>query len=90
TLPAPTPDGSATAGVGGQTLHQHALAAVQHLHAAKTEHDYPVDIIGCGGVMDGDTYRAFLDAGASAVQYYTATVFRSPFAAAIIHMEAQQ
>ncbi|MEL6148990.1 MAG: hypothetical protein AAFR56_05135 [Chloroflexota bacterium] len=90
TLPSPTPDGTATAGIGGQTLHQHALEAVNYLHAAKVEHGYPIDIIGCGGVIDGQTYHAFVDAGAAAVQYYTATVYRSPFAAAIIQMEAEQ
>jgi dihydroorotate dehydrogenase len=86
TLPAPTPDGSATAGVGGGRLREPATAAVQALVEAKG--DTPVDVIACGGVLDGETYRTYRNMGAGAVQYYSALIYRSPLAAAIMHWES--
>lgn len=82
TLPESTPDGTATAGVGGGRLHAHALDAVRALSAGGA-----VDIIGCGGVCDAATYRAFMEAGAKAVQYYSALVYRGPLVANIIDRE---
>lgn len=38
-----------------------------------------VPIIGCGGVYDGPSARAMLDAGANLVQFYTALVYEGPF-----------
>lgn len=88
TLPAPTPDGTATAGIGGGKLHGKSLAAVKALMTAKEQHHDPVDVIGCGGVIDGKTYQAYQNVNVFAVQYYSATIYRSPLAAAIIHHEA--
>ena len=89
TLPMPTPDDpAATAGVAGGRLHARAVAVAGLLAAERAAHDYPVDVIGCGGVQDGATYRAFARLGAPVVQYWTALVYRGPFAAALIAHEA--
>ncbi len=87
TLPAPTPDGAHTAGIGGGRLHDHALHAVRTLSA--TPQATAVDVIGSGGVLDGASYQAMQQAGAAAVMYYSALIYRSPLAAAIIYQEAQ-
>lgn len=81
TLAMPTPDDATlAAGVGGGPLHDHALAAVQALRAASSA----VDVIGCGGVQDGASHQAFAALGAPVVQYWSALVYRGPFAAALI------
>ncbi len=91
TMPRPTPpDPNVVAGVGGGALHEPALAAVRSLSAEKVRRGYTVDIIGCGGALDGASYRDFIDAGASAVQYWSALVYRGPLAAALILKEAEE
>jgi len=90
TLPRPTPDNpGVNAGVGGGRLHQHALEAVRHLTAARATSGCAVKIIGCGGVLDGATAQAFLDAGADALQYWSALIYRGPLAAALIQQEIE-
>jgi dihydroorotate dehydrogenase len=79
TLARPSPEDAAlSAGVGGGLLHDHALAATIRL--AQTGRQ--LDIIACGGVMDGTSYRDF--AGVRAAQYWSALVYRGPLAAALI------
>ncbi|MEO8608383.1 MAG: hypothetical protein ABI690_10895 [Chloroflexota bacterium] len=75
------------AGVGGGKLHNCALEAVQILMQEKTRHDYAVDVIGCGGVLDGRTYQDFRACGVGAVQYWSALIYRGPLAAAIMQNE---
>jgi dihydroorotate dehydrogenase len=88
TLGQPTPDDtSLVAGVGGGRLHACALAAVRLLMQEKIRHGYDIDVVGCGGVLDGRTYQDFLDCGAAAVQYWSALIYRGPMAAAIIQNE---
>ena len=70
TLAMPAPDGT-TAGVSGGRLHRSALEAVAVLAAEKAQHGYALDIIACGGVSDGATYRAFEQHGVRAMQYYS-------------------
>jgi len=90
TLPRPTPDNpGVNAGVGGGRLHQPALDAVRHLAAARAQSGSAVKIIGCGGVLDGATARALLDAGADALQYWSALIYRGPLAAAQIQQEIE-
>jgi dihydroorotate dehydrogenase len=85
TLPQPTPaDATVTAGVGGGRLHAHALRTAAALVQEKTA----VDVIGCGGVLDGSTFRAYTSLGITAVQYWSALVYRGPLAAALITYEA--
>jgi dihydroorotate dehydrogenase len=88
TLPRPSPvDSSLTAGVGGGRLHQPALEAVRHLAAARERLGCRVKIIGCGGVLDGRSAAAFYGAGADALQYWSALIYRGPLAAAVIARE---
>lgn len=90
TLAKPAPhDPTLTAGVGGTRLHPHALRTATVLKREQGIHQYPVAIIGCGGIMDGQSYLAYKARGIDVVQYYSALIFRSPLAAAIIESEAQ-
>lgn len=88
TLAKPSPDDAAlTAGIGGGALYASALTAIEQLNAARIRHECAVDIVGCGGVLDGASLRACTERGAQAAQYWSAFVFRGPFAAAIIAAE---
>jgi dihydroorotate dehydrogenase len=88
TLGQPSPeDATLTAGLGGGKLHTCALDTVRLLVQEKTRHGYDIDVVACGGVMDGRTYQDFLDCGAAAVQYWSALIYRGPMAAAIIQNE---
>ena len=75
-------------GVGGAALASRALSVVEELSAARQATGGGWEIVGCGGVLDGDDFRAFCDRGAAAVQYWSALVFRGPTAAALILSEA--
>ncbi len=89
TLPMPAPsDPALSAGVAGRLLHARALAVAGTLLDERARTGADVDVIGCGGVEDGATARAFLRAGASAVQYWSALVYRGPLAPALIAKEA--
>jgi dihydroorotate dehydrogenase len=88
TLPQPAPDGSNhVAGVGGGRLFAEALDTVNKLHQEKLKHGYAVDIIGCGGILDGETVHHYLTAGVSAMQYWSAIIYRGPLASAILESE---
>ena len=88
TLAQPTPDDSAVqAGVGGGDLFPVALDAVRQLLAEKQRNDYAVDVIACGGIMNGAALREYDRLGVKAGQYWSALVYRGPFAAAIIESE---
>jgi dihydroorotate dehydrogenase len=90
TLPRPV-SGTPTldAGVGGGRLHEHTLKAVAFLAQAGASLQADVDIIACGGIIDGRSYRAFTDQGVQIAQYWSALIFRGPLAAAIIDHEAR-
>src|SRR5690606_32614595 len=89
TLAQPAPEQPGImAGVGGARLHLAALETAALLMSEKAKHGYTVDIIGCGGVQDGLTYREYYRAGGQAVQYWSALIYRGPLAAAIIANEA--
>lgn len=87
TLASPVSGADLSAGVGGGKLYDRALAVVLQLFALRVRRNYSFDIIGCGGIMDGETLRAYTDAGASAVQVWSALVYRGPFAASQINRE---
>lgn len=88
TLGQPTPiDATVQAGVGGGRLHAHALKTAIFLQSEKQQHGYAVDIIGCGGVIDGEHYLNYKAHGIPVVQYWSALVFRGPLAGAIIESE---
>ena len=78
-----------TAGVGGGRLYGKALPVVKLLASARRQHGYHFDIVGCGGVMDGASYRAYREAGADIIQYWSALIYRGPLAAAIIAQEGR-
>lgn len=80
TLPGIVPSTDIRAGAGGKRLYERALSVVLRLYAVRERRSYSVDIVGCGGVMNGVDLRAYLDAGALAVQVWSALVFRGPFA----------
>lgn len=84
--PAPTTPVQ-TAGVGGGALHSYALQAAQWLQAEKVRHDYPVDVVGCGGVLDGESRDAYHKVNIRIAQYWSALVYRGPLAAALIESE---
>ncbi len=91
TLPMPSPtDAGVMAGVAGGRLHADALHTTAALLHERTAHGTPVDVIGCGGVLDGSTYRDFIRLGVPVVQYWSALVYRGPLAAALIAREAKQ
>lgn len=88
TLPQPAPgDSSVTAGVGGGRLHQAALEAARVLLEARVSST--VDVIGCGGVLDGRSYANFRTLGIEAVQYWSALIYRGPLAGAVIEREGE-
>jgi dihydroorotate dehydrogenase len=78
------------AGVSGGRLARHTDAAIEHLLTERSRWGYEVDVIACGGVLDGATYAKHTDLGIKAVQYWTALIYRGPLAAAVIHYEAKQ
>lgn len=85
TIARPTPDNSGQlAGVGGGDLYEKAIKAVEALHLAAADIPNKIPVIGCGGIQDPATYAAFQRAGASAMQYWSALVYRGPLAAALI------
>ncbi len=90
TLPWPVPDDpTLTAGVGGGRLFARALEVVALLQAERAAHGYPVDVIACGGVQDGATFRSYAALGVVAMQYWTALVYRGPLAGALIAWEGE-
>ena len=88
TLKRRAPGTSLEAGLGGSALREEALRAVSVLSDACE--GSAMQVVGCGGVSEGADLCAFLDAGASAVQYWSTLVFRGPLSPAFIAREAQQ
>jgi dihydroorotate dehydrogenase len=90
TLPQPSPnDPAVSAGVSGGRLHAEAVRVCALLMQEKRQHDYAIEVIGCGGVLDGTSYQAFRSLGVHAVQYWSALVYRGPLAAAVIQNERE-
>ena len=74
TLSKPVPgDASTQAGVGGGELRREALTAVDYLAAAKAAGGLDVEIIACGGILDGESFRAYQRLGVKAAQYMVGT-----------------
>jgi dihydroorotate dehydrogenase len=87
TLAAPVGQGGPIAGIGGGRLFDQALSVVLKLFALREKRGLRFDIVGCGGIMDGNGLRSYTDAGAQAVQVWSALVYRGPFAPAHIARE---
>ena len=62
-------------GLSGRPLHARALSLVRALRAGLGP-AFP--IIGVGGIMDANSARAMLQAGANLLQIYTGFVYRGP------------
>ncbi|WP_109508889.1 tRNA-dihydrouridine synthase [Nocardioides speluncae] len=77
-VPAAMPDGR-PAGLGGPAIGPIALRCVADVHAALPD----LPLIGCGGISTPDDARAFLAAGATAVQVGTALLHDPTTAARI-------
>ena len=87
TLAQPAPgDSRLQAGLGGAGLHEHALAAQTLLQEGLKQTAGAVDLVACGGILDGASWRA---CAARAAQYWSALVWRGPLAAALILREGQ-
>lgn len=88
TLAQPTPDNPAvSAGVAGGRLYESAMGAVAILLQERDNHRHAVDIVACGGILDGQT---FADFGTSTGQYWSALIYRGALAAAHIEREYEQ
>ena len=88
TIARPSPDDAEiVAGVGGGELFPAALDAVRQLLAEKRRSGLDVDVIACGGILDGASFDEYRALGVKAGQYWSALVYRGPLAAAIIESE---
>jgi len=91
TMPAPRQeDAAVVAGLGGGELFDAALEAIIHLRKAKMRGNYKVDVIACGGILDGESFAEYRKHDVAVAQYWSALVYRGPFAAAIIESELDQ
>ncbi len=78
TMPEPSPENpQVMAGVGGGRLHRRAVDVAALLVQESRQRGGDVDVIGCGGVQDGRTFRAFADVGVRAPSYWTALIYRA-------------
>lgn len=88
TLPEPSPeDPEQIAGLGGGGLFDATLDAVKHLRAEIIRSNAAIDIVACGGILDGESFQAYRELGVNAAQYWSALVYRGPLAAALIESE---
>ncbi len=89
TLAQPTPDNlSVQAGMSGSNLFTHGLRTARTLQQARFNLAAPVDVIACGGVMDGKTLLAYKALGISVAQCWSAFIYRGPLALQVIESEA--
>lgn len=85
TMPRIAPsDPKLKAGVGGTRLHPQAVEVVRILANEKQQHGYSIDVIGCGGVQDPMSVKAYQAHGVQVMQYWSSMVFRSPLVAALL------
>jgi dihydroorotate dehydrogenase len=70
-----SPSAQEQGGLSGAPLHTRSVEVVSHIYAI-TSGSLP--IIGVGGVMNGDSAKKMLDAGASLIQIYTGLVYGGP------------
>ncbi|MCE2490256.1 MAG: hypothetical protein J4G17_09820 [Anaerolineae bacterium] len=74
------------AGLGGAGLFPHARQAQELLQGHLLGNEGSVDLIACGGILDGASWRA---CDTRAGQYWSALVWRGPLAAALILREGR-
>ena len=68
-------NGDQTGGLSGRPLRARSLEVIRQLSRRL---DGRLPIIGVGGIGDGDSAKAALDAGASLIQVYSALIYRGP------------
>ncbi len=87
TLAQPSPENlRQEAGLGGEGLFPYARRAQKLLQQDLAGYAGAVDLIACGGILDGASWKA---CGAQAGQYWSALVWRGPLAAALMLREGQ-
>lgn len=74
-------------GLSGKPLKPKALALVQRVARLKMSNQ---QIIACGGIFSGRDALQFIEAGATALELYTALVYQGPSAVANINRELAQ
>lgn len=82
-------DPEVVAGVGGGNLHAQAVRAARILREALSRAQ-TVDVVACGGVIDGKTADDYARLGIQAFQYWSALVYRGIAAAALIERERHE
>jgi dihydroorotate dehydrogenase len=87
TVARPVPTGTGQAGLSGRGLQPLALDTVRRLKAQRDVTGAAFRLIGCGGIMDASDVYAYTEAGADAVQIWSAMVFRGLLAASAIAHE---
>ncbi len=75
-------------GLGGGALVAEARQALIKLVTLKRLHGYAVDIIACGGILNGQDLKWLTQLDIRAWQYQSALVYRGPLAATLIYREA--
>ena len=79
TLAQPSPpDASVQAGFGGGALFNETLIAIRHLRAGLMQGNYSLDLIACGGILDGASFRQYQTLGVKAGQYWSASSIAVP------------
>lgn len=78
-----------SAGLSGAALRPLAIDTAARLAGIIARRGASIDIVGCGGILEGADLRAFQAVGARAGMIYSALVFRGPLAGALILQEAQ-
>jgi dihydroorotate dehydrogenase len=66
-------DRDQTGGLSGAPLREKSTAMVRSITSR-----CQIPVIGCGGIVDGDSAREKIDAGAVLVQIYTGLIYRGP------------
>ena len=74
------------AGLGGEGLQRHTLAAQTLLQDGLAQTAGAVDLVSCGGILDAASWRA---CASRAAQYWSVMVWRGPLAAALILQEGR-
>lgn len=87
TLGAPTPDLKTTAGISGGQLFPHSFDAAAKLQTLRFDLNAPLDIIACGGILNGTQWAAYRALGIYAAQVWSALIYRGPLALQLIESE---
>ncbi|GAB1422458.1 quinone-dependent dihydroorotate dehydrogenase [Anaerolineales bacterium] len=91
TLAMPTPDdANLMAGVGGGKLFPQTQQAAEYLADYIHQKKLAIDLIACCGILDGEKAFTYQSLGIQAYQYWSALIYRGPFAARILEKEVNE